>query len=101
MMRDNRIRYFAAADYTEGSELDRLVRAIIDRTAANEALESVYFVNEKERKEAAAQVGDVRRKRYCQVCGKEINVYDGDILEYDNGFVICEECRQKALKNNQ
>ena len=55
----------------------------------------------KERKEAAAQVGDVRRKRYCQVCGKEINVYDGDILEYDNGFVICEECRQKALKNNQ
>lgn len=52
MMRDNRIRYFAAADYTEGSELDRLVKAIIDRTAANEALESVYFVNEKERKEA-------------------------------------------------
>ena len=53
------------------------------------------------RGKAAAQVGDVRRKRYCQVCGKEINVYDGDILEYDNGFVICEECRQKALKNNQ
>ena len=52
----------------------------------------------KERKDTAAQMGDVKRKRYCQVCGKEINVYDGDIMAYDNGMVICEECRQKVLK---
>ena len=38
MIRDNRIRYFAPADYTEGSELDTLVKKIIRRTAANEAL---------------------------------------------------------------
>ncbi len=43
MLRDNRIRYFAPADYTQGSELDSLVKAIIDRTRANEVLESVYY----------------------------------------------------------
>ena len=42
MIRDNRIRYYAAADYTEGSELDALVKQIILRTAANEALEAKH-----------------------------------------------------------
>jgi len=42
MLRDRRIRYYAPADYTEGSELDTLVRQIIIRTAANEALETVH-----------------------------------------------------------
>jgi len=39
MMRDNRIRYFAPADYTDGSELDELVKAIVDKTAAYDVLE--------------------------------------------------------------
>ena len=39
MLRDNRIRYFAPADYTEGSELDTLLKQIIDKTAAYELLE--------------------------------------------------------------
>lgn len=43
MMRDRRIRYFAPADYREGAELDTLVKAIIDRTASNEVLESKYY----------------------------------------------------------
>ena len=43
MMHDNRIRYFAPADYTENSELDCLVHRIISRTAANEALEAVHI----------------------------------------------------------
>ena len=38
MMRDDRIRYFAPADYTEGSELDTLVKQIIDSTYCNERL---------------------------------------------------------------
>ena len=42
MIRDRRIRYFAPADYTEGSELDALVKSIIRRTAANEALEKEH-----------------------------------------------------------
>lgn len=43
MLNDNRIKYFAPANYTENSELDLLVKSIIDRTAANEKLESIYF----------------------------------------------------------
>ena len=43
MMRDYRIRYYAPADYTDGSELDGLVKKIILRTAANEELETIHF----------------------------------------------------------
>ncbi len=43
MMRDERIKYFAPADYTEGSELDFLVKAIIERTAKNEVLENFNY----------------------------------------------------------
>ena len=52
MMRDNRIKFYAPADYSEGTELDKLVKAIIDRTASNEALESVHYRNKKEYMEA-------------------------------------------------
>lgn len=48
MMHDNRIKYFAPADYQEGSELDTLVKAIIDRTYYNEVLETLHFSNKKE-----------------------------------------------------
>ena len=48
MMRDQRIKYFAPADYSEGTELDLLVKAILDRTVANEKLESVYYEKQKE-----------------------------------------------------
>ena len=40
MLAENRIRYIEAADYTEGSGLDRLIRLIIARTAAGERLEA-------------------------------------------------------------
>ena len=43
MIRDNRIRYYAPADYTEGSELDELIRLIINKTAANEVLEEKHY----------------------------------------------------------
>jgi hypothetical protein len=39
LMRENRIRYFAPADYTEGSELYTLLCEIVDFTAASEKLE--------------------------------------------------------------
>ena len=48
MMHDKRIKYFAPADYSEGSELDALVKAIIDRTYYNELLEEIHFKNKKE-----------------------------------------------------
>ncbi len=54
MMREGRIRYYASADYTEGSDLDCLVKSIIDRTATNEVLENVYYSCRKECENAAA-----------------------------------------------
>ena len=51
MMHDKRIRYYAPAHYTERSELDLLVKAIIDKTAANEILEDRHFRNIAEAKE--------------------------------------------------
>ena len=51
MLGDNRIKYFAPADYTEGSELDDLVKAIIVRTAANEILEEKHFSCKREHAE--------------------------------------------------
>lgn len=43
MLDENRIKYFVAADYTEGSKLEQLVHQIIDRTITNEILEEVHF----------------------------------------------------------
>ena len=42
MLKDNRIRYFAPADYRAGSELDFLVKAVIEKTAAYEVLEDKH-----------------------------------------------------------
>lgn len=48
MIEENRIKYFTEADYSEDSELEKLLKNIIDRTAANEILEmkSVECVQE-------------------------------------------------------
>ncbi len=42
LLRENRIRYIAPADYREGGELDRLLRAIILKTSANEVLQRLH-----------------------------------------------------------
>ena len=44
----DRIRYIAEADYSEGKELETLMKEIIDKTAANERLEYRHQRNEKE-----------------------------------------------------
>ena len=63
MLRDNRIKYFAPADYTEGSELDDLVKAIIDRTVTNEILETIHYKckEEQERRDLKNQ-NDILKK---------------------------------------
>jgi len=55
MMQDNRIKFFAPADYGPGGELDALVKTIIDRTAANEKLEQLYFAQRGEAADAEAR----------------------------------------------
>ncbi len=63
MMRDNRIKFFAPTDYTDGSEIDILIKAIIDRTIANEILENIHFDCKKERKESDAATINNDKKR--------------------------------------
>ncbi len=48
MLRERRIKYFAPADYTEGSPIETLLHSIIDKTAAYEVLESWHVENQKE-----------------------------------------------------
>lgn len=43
MLDENRIKYFAPADYTKGADLECLVKKIIDRTVVNETLEDIHF----------------------------------------------------------
>lgn len=65
MLHDKRIKYFAPADYTDGSKLDVLVKAIIDRTAANEILEEFYYEckDERDQKEMRELYSEGKRKR--------------------------------------
>ena len=64
----NRIKYFAPADYTEGSTLDNLVKAIIIRTASNEALENIHYECKKE------QVQEDAQKNYDENRGKRLDL---------------------------
>ncbi len=59
MMRDNRIRYFAPADYSEGTELDRLMKAIIKKTAAFELLQEKHISDTMETREASQRAQTV------------------------------------------
>ncbi len=52
MVRDNRIKYFAPADYSEGSELDTLAKRIILTTAEREKLENIHVSAVMETREA-------------------------------------------------
>ena len=48
MMVHKRIRQYAPADYREGTELDFLIKTIIQQTAAREKLERAYVKQMKE-----------------------------------------------------
>ncbi len=48
MLKSNRIKYFVPAVYTEDSPLDKLMKAIIRKTAAYEVLENIYAADKKE-----------------------------------------------------
>lgn len=63
MMRDGRIKYFVPADYSEHTELDKVVKAIIDRTAANEALESIHYAYKREQMLADEKSSEEERRK--------------------------------------
>lgn len=64
MLEENRIKYYAPADYTEGSKLEELVKKIIDRTISNEILEDFHFecVSEKDDETRNQTEEEVRKK---------------------------------------
>ena len=63
MMREGRIKYYMPADYRDGTELDGLIKAIIDRTATNEILESVYAKCKNENQNADKLFSDEEKIR--------------------------------------
>ena len=48
MINENRIKYFVPADYSEGKNLDVLIKRIIDKTQKNEEIEKHYYENKVE-----------------------------------------------------
>lgn len=48
LVKDQRIRYFAEADYREGSRLDTLLKAIIEKTESYEKLENLHLEDMRE-----------------------------------------------------
>lgn len=63
MMRDGRIKYYMPADYSENSELDCLIKSIIDRTASNEVLENIYYQCKRENLEADKNNSEEEQKK--------------------------------------
>lgn len=63
MMREDRIKYFAPSDYSEGTELDMLIKAIIDKTAAAETLERISEKNKKEQVDTDNQSSQEDREK--------------------------------------
>lgn len=63
MMREKRIKFFAPADYSDGTELDKIVKAIIDRTCANEKLENLFYKQQKEQIDNDKEQGEEKRNK--------------------------------------
>lgn len=71
-------------------------------------LEEMYYsksmaekYDKKEKKHNTAMLAaNVSRKVYCSVCGREMSVYDADILRADGKPIICKNCLKKTLKNS-
>ena len=68
-------------------------------------LETKYYSKEmarkyenKEKKSTNNNRQEIERKAYCTLCGKEMSVYDADIMRANGEEPICKECLEKALK---
>lgn len=63
MLHDNRIRYFAPADYSEGTDLEILIKDIIDKTVANEKLEARFLACMKELQKYEEEQSEEEREK--------------------------------------
>lgn len=90
MLHDNRIKYFASADYTEGSDLDKLLKAIIDRTSSNEILENMHYDCKKERNQNGTQKNCDKSER------KRLNLIIS--LDGSDNFTTTHEIMKELLE---
>ena len=65
----------------------------------SESMEKKYENKEAKKRELRQYVQEVERTRRCDECGKEINVWDGDITEASIGKALCHDCLLKHLNN--
>lgn len=63
MLRENRIRYFAPADYSRKQPLEELVQNIIRRTRENEVLENMHYKCENEMNQQFANQPDEQQQK--------------------------------------
>ncbi|MBR3785394.1 MAG: haloacid dehalogenase-like hydrolase [Firmicutes bacterium] len=109
MMKDGRIKYYAESDYTEGSELDLLVKAIIDRTATNEILESKHCNNKKMMTAAESQQDEDTKEKAALLVSLENSSSFAKTHEVINSLRFCKDWSEEnkeslygiALKNSQ
>lgn len=87
-------------EYKVSYEWENYVRLPLDLEAKYYSKSMAEKYEKKERKNVVIDLGNTERKRYCSICGKEISVYDGDILESEGKPLICIECSKKLLKEN-
>lgn len=90
MMRDNRISYYASADYSVGSELDKIVKLIIDKTVYNEQLQRIHYNLESEMKSEITGNGQ-----------EDFSLEKKDLigeLEESNNFLTTHSIIRKLLK---
>lgn len=109
MMRAGSVKYYVPADYSDGTEMDRLVKAIIDRTAANEALEEIYVGCKRETEEADKENDEATRRRKelineldCSGSFKQTHEIIGELSKY--GGWTDEEIEflcETAMRNSQ
>ena len=109
MMRDGRIKYYVPADYTDGSELDGLVKAIIDRTATNEILEAKHYMCIKENLDADKASNEEKKKKTDLIIALEnsgsfarTHMVIGELQQYANWTSDeKEDLFEIAIKNSQ
>ena len=66
----------------------------------NKEMDEKYNKREEKRIELRQNIMDEQRVRKCAECGKDINVYDGDITEATFGIALCSECLEKRINES-
>lgn len=107
MMAQNRIKYFEEAIYTKDSELEKLLKRIIEKTAATEVLEEKYYEYSSEAEEYKNRPTDYKKDLWINNLEDSMNFANTHevIVELKKMHGFSEEqvlkILQAALNNSQ